>query len=108
MEGSKYMKMIHAVKSEFYHSKFKQHKGGSKEVYKLVSRLTGSILENKLPDYDSNDVICEELANFFLKKLQGLESHYLVMSYMNVKHQMYLFQCQISSQWIKPLYVRQC
>ena len=36
MERSKYMKMIHAVGSGFYHSKFKLHKGDSKELYKLV------------------------------------------------------------------------
>ena len=93
MEKSKYMKMIHAVRSEFYHSKFKLHKGDSKELYKLVARLTGSIMENKLLDHDCNDVICEELANIFLNKTQGLESHYLVTSYTNVKLQMYLFQC---------------
>ena len=69
MERSKYMKMIHAVRSEFYHLKFKLHKGDSKELYKLVSRLTGSIMENKLPDHDSNDVICEELPDFFLNKI---------------------------------------
>ena len=67
MERSKYMKMIHAVRNEFYHSKFKLHKGDSKDLYKQVSRLTGSIKENILPDHDSNDVICEELTNFFLK-----------------------------------------
>ena len=67
MERSKCIRMIHAVRSEFYHSQFKQHKGDSKELYKLVSRLTGSIMENKLPDHDSNDVICEELAISFLK-----------------------------------------
>ena len=72
MERYKYMKMIHAVRSEFYHLKFKQHKGDSKELYKLVSRLTGSIMENKLPDHDSNDVICEELANFFLNKIERI------------------------------------
>ena len=42
------MKMIHNVRSEFYHSKFKLHKGDSKELYKLVSTLTASIIENKL------------------------------------------------------------
>ena len=71
-ERSKYMKMIHAVRSEFYHSKFKQHKGDSKELYKLVSILTGSIMENKPPDHDSNDVICEELTDFFLNKIERI------------------------------------
>ena len=66
---TKYTKMIQAVRSEFYHSKFKLHKGDSKELYKLVSRLTGSIMENNLADHDSNDVICEELVNFFLNKI---------------------------------------
>ena len=66
MEKLKCMKMIHAVRSEFYHSKFKLHKGDSKELYKLVSRLTGSIMENKILDHYSSDVTCEELANFFL------------------------------------------
>ena len=69
MERSKYMKMIHAVRSEFYHSKFKLQKGDSKELYKLVSRLTGTIMENKLLDHDSNDAICEELADFLLNKI---------------------------------------
>ena len=63
------MNMIHAVRSEFYHLKFKPHKGDCKELYKLVSRLTGCIIESKLPDHDSNDVICEELANYFLNKI---------------------------------------
>ena len=69
MEISKYMKMVHTVRSEFYHSKFKLHKGDSKELCKLVSKLTGSIMENQLLDHDNNDVICEELANFFLNKI---------------------------------------
>ena len=70
MERSKHMKMIHAVISEFYHSKFKL--GNNKELYKLKSRLTESIMENKLLDHDSNDVICEELANFFLNKIEKI------------------------------------
>ena len=53
MERLKYMKMIQAVRSEFYHSEFKLHRGDSKELYKLVSRLIGSINENKLPGHDS-------------------------------------------------------
>ena len=61
-------------------------------------------MENKLLDNDSNDVIAE----FFLNKIARIRESYLVMSYMNVKHQMYLFQCWISSQWITTLYVRQC
>ena len=39
-------------------------------------------MENKLPDHDSKDAICEELANFFLNKiarfrdsLSGYELH---------------------------------
>ena len=72
MERLKHMKLIHAVGSEFYHLKFKQHKGDNKELYKLVSILTGSTMENKLPDHDNNDVICEELANFFLNKIERI------------------------------------
>ena len=102
------MKMIHAARSEFYLSKFKLHKGDSKEVYRLVSRLPGSIMENKLLDNDSNYVICEELANFILNKIARIRQSLSGYELYECETSDYLFQCQISRQWITTLYVRQC
>ena len=47
----------------------KKLKGDTKQLYKLVAKLTGNIKKNNLPDHASSDVVSENLAGFLLNKI---------------------------------------
>ena len=69
MERSNYFRMLSAIRPQFYSNEFKQLKGDTKHLYKLVAKLTGNIKKNNLPDHASSGVISENLAGFFLNKI---------------------------------------
>ena len=69
MERSKYFRMLSVIRQQFYSNEFKKLKGDTKQLYKLVAKLTGNIKKNNLPDHASSDVISENLAGFFLNKI---------------------------------------
>ena len=47
----------------------KKIEGDTKQLYKLVAKLTGNLKKNNLPDHASNDVISKDLAGLFLNKI---------------------------------------
>ena len=67
MERSKYFRMLSVIRQQFYSNEFKKLKCDTKQLYKLVAKLTGNLKKNNLPDHASSDVISENLAGFFLK-----------------------------------------
>ena len=68
MERSKYFRMLSAIRQQFYSNEFKKLKGDTKQLYKLVVKLTGNPKKNNLPDHASSNVISENLAGFILNR----------------------------------------
>ena len=42
--------MLSAIRQQFYSNELKKLKGDTKQLYKLVAKLTGNIKKNNLPD----------------------------------------------------------
>ena len=66
---SKYFRMLSVLRQQFYSNEFKKLKGDTKQLDKLVAKLTSNLKKNNLPDYASNDVISKNLAGFSLNKI---------------------------------------
>ena len=47
---NKYYRLMHVIRKGYYKEEFMKHKGDSKALYNLVSKLTGSEKTNILPD----------------------------------------------------------
>jgi len=47
-------------------------KGHSKQLYSLVCELTGTKVENQLPDYVADIQLAEDFADFFLNKIDTI------------------------------------
>ena len=47
-----------------------EFKGNSKHLHKLTAELTGSKVENPLPEGLSDEDLAEHFANFIIKKLK--------------------------------------
>ena len=61
--------MLSAIRQQFYSNDFKKLKGDTKQLHKLVTKLTGNLKRNNFPDHASSDVISENLADFFLNNI---------------------------------------
>ena len=60
--------MIYLSKRNYYKQELKNHKGNTKHLYKLMSKFTGGINANPMPDGKSNNDIAEHFAEYFLQK----------------------------------------
>ena len=60
--------MIYLAKRDYYKQEFKNHKGNTKHLYKLMPQLTGGINANPMPDGKSNNDIPEDFTEYFLQK----------------------------------------
>ena len=65
MERSKHFRMLSVIRQKFYSNEFKKLKGNTKQLYKLVVKLTDHLKKNNL----QGQTISENLAGFFLHKL---------------------------------------
>ena len=61
--------MVYLAKRDYYKQEFKNHKGNTKHLYKLMSKLTGGINANPMPDGKNNSDIAEDFAEYFLQKI---------------------------------------
>ena len=71
---NKYFRLIHAIRKSYYQEEFVKHKGDSKALYNLVSRLTGTENTNILTDQPRGIELAEEFAEFFLQKIEKIQS----------------------------------
>ena len=56
-------------------------KGNSKHLHKLIAELTGSKVENPLPEGLSDKDLTEHFAIFFIEKLKILETNWIITHY---------------------------
>ena len=61
--------MIYLAKRDYYKQEFKNHKGNTKHLYKLMSKLTGGIYANPIPNGKNNSAITEDFTECFLKNI---------------------------------------
>ena len=47
-------------------------KGNSKHLHKVIAELTGSRVENPLPEGMSDEDLAEHFANFFIEKMENI------------------------------------
>ena len=71
---NKYFRLIHVIKKGYYQDDFMKHKGDSKALYNLVSKLTGSEKTNILLDQPRGVELAEEFSKFFLQKILKIQS----------------------------------
>ena len=63
---NKYFRLIHVIRKSHYQDEFVKHKGDSKALYNLVSKLTGTENSNIQPDQPRGRELAGEFAEFFL------------------------------------------
>ena len=71
-----YKKTIRTAKKIYYTEVFKKYKNNAEQLYKLVSKLTGSIKHNPMPsDYDSDKTLADTFANYFTEKIENIRKN---------------------------------
>ena len=66
--------MFRMVKDQFYTNAFKEHKGDTWYLYKLMAKLTGETSVNQMPECESDEKLAENIVNFFLEKIKKIKS----------------------------------
>ena len=67
--------MIYLAKRNYYKQELKNHKGNTKPLYKLMSKLTGGINAQPMPDGKSNNDIAEHFAEYFLQNIVKIRDY---------------------------------
>ena len=73
--GSKYTKLLRASRLLYTWTEIAKFKGNSKHLYKLIAELTGTKVENPLPEGLSNQALAECFANFFITKIENIRDN---------------------------------
>ena len=60
-----YVKKKHYIKSEIHNLR-----NNNQELYKIVSKLTGSAVNNTVPEHESDKVFADEFVEFFMNKIK--------------------------------------
>ena len=71
---NKYFRLIQFIRKSYYQEEFVKHKGDSKALYNLVSKLTGTENTTILPDQPRGIELAEEFAEFFLQRIEKIQS----------------------------------
>ena len=66
-----YFKQLYVKKKHYIKSEIHKLRNISRELYKIVSKLTGSAVDNPLPEHQSDKVLADEFIKFFMKDDQA-------------------------------------
>ena len=69
------MKMLQAAKESFISDDIMSHRQDIKYLYKIVTNVSGLRKENPMPPAESNQVLAEELEDFFVGKIKKIQEH---------------------------------
>lgn len=72
---TKYQLKLKENKFDKMKSKVNDCFGNTKRLYKLVSNLTGTEMENPLPESESDEELAEKFADFFIGKIQKIRDN---------------------------------
>ena len=56
------------MKKHCIKSKIRKLRNNNRELYKIVSKLTGSAVDNPMPEHESDKVLADEFIEFFMTK----------------------------------------
>ena len=69
---NKYTKNLNITRMIYTQNEVTKFKGNSKHLYKLIAELTGSKVENPLPEGLSDEELAEQFANVFIGKNENI------------------------------------
>ena len=69
VERSKYNKLLYVIQWDNYKNEFTSNGGNSKHLYNLMTKLTGGISANPLPEYTPGKDLSQKFEDFFLLKI---------------------------------------
>ena len=69
------MKMLQAAKESFISADIMSHRQDIKYLYKVVTNVSGVRKENPIPPAESNQLLAEELADFFVDKIKKIKEN---------------------------------
>ena len=71
-EQYKYRCMLREIKKEKITAKVLKCDRESKELHDLVSNLTGTKVDNPLPEHNDSEQLANEFADFFMEKIRKI------------------------------------
>ena len=71
---NKYTTFLRSSRMMYMQNVITKIKGNSKNLYKLIAELTGSKVENPLPEDLSDEDLAEHFANFFITKIENIRN----------------------------------
>ena len=75
-ERNRYNTILKFKKNACQHKIIKTNSNNTRELYKLVSELTGSSKPNPMPDAQSDKDLAEGFAQFFRQKVDGIQQQF--------------------------------
>ena len=75
IERNRYNKMLQVAKEASISADILSHRQGIKYLYNVVTDLLGVRKENPMPPAESNQLLAEEFADFFIEKIKMIEDN---------------------------------
>ena len=73
IERNRYNKMLKEAKEAFISEDIVSHRNNIKYLYKVVTNLSGVRKENPMPPAESDQLLAEEFADFFIEKINKIQ-----------------------------------
>ena len=74
-EKNRYNKMLQEGKETFISADILSHRQDIKHLYNVVTNLSGVRKENSMPPAESNQLLAEEFADFFIEKINKIQEN---------------------------------
>ena len=75
IERNRYNKMLKAAKEAFISADIVSHRNDIRYLYKVVTNLSGVRKENPMPPSESDQLLAEEFADFFIPKINKIHEN---------------------------------
>ena len=83
-ERNRYNTMLKFKRNDCLHRIIKSNSNNTRKLFKLVSEITGSSKPNPMPDAQSDKELAEDVAQFFRKKVDGIQHQFKHISQYKV------------------------
>ena len=75
IERNRYNKMLKEAKEAYFSADIESHRNDIKYLYKVVTNLSGVRKENPMPPAESDQLLAEEFADFFIEKINKIQQN---------------------------------
>ena len=86
--------MLKKAKTDAVSNKVTECGNDTKNLYKIVNNILGTITEKPLPPYDDKDKLADDFANYFIGKIQKSGINWINM--INIHHGIKKYQHYLS------------